>query len=172
MTGWLFPAIAANGFVIGEMTGPGVERWQTFVRIQFRVVRLAAVLVALALAGCAESPADLVLPPAAFTVQHGIAVAAVTVAAGSTVRGAVIDLGCPDAPHALVLACARAADPLDSSSAQAYCTGAPECGAAPTSLVVPMPALTVGPRRTVELVVASSEIASVEVVGAVVAVDR
>lgn len=52
MTG-LFRAIAAkgNGFVIGEVTGPGVGRWETFVLIRFHVVRIA-LLAALAIAGC------------------------------------------------------------------------------------------------------------------------
>lgn len=133
-----------------------------------RILVLASLLV-----GCMADPpsSDLVLPAGAFTVQHGIAVAPLTLPAGTTVRAAVIDLGCPDAPHALVLACLRAADPLDSSSAQAYCTGALECGLAPLSLAVPMPPVVVQPRRVVELVVASSVLPSVGIGGAVVTVE-
>lgn len=38
MTGALLRAIGAkgNGFVIGEMTGPGCERWHVFIWIRFR----------------------------------------------------------------------------------------------------------------------------------------
>ena len=36
MIGGLFEKIAAkgNGFYIGEMTGPGVERWHVFLHLQ------------------------------------------------------------------------------------------------------------------------------------------
>lgn len=137
---------------------------------------MTRILPLLVLVGClteppTEPPTEIVLPSAAFTVQHGIAVAPIAVRAGTVVRGATIDVECPDAPHAAVLACIRAADPLNSSSAVAWCTALKECGTSPIALDVPMPDVIVGPRLTVQLVVASSLLASVEIGGALVVVD-